>query len=236
MGVKTPKKIIHTVGGLSSDNLEVVAKAIRDAKDPTGSRKPHFALDASVYAYKYKDRGMEMPAHIIDFAAYLAEQHDSDVSVYCDRTNYRHDSKRDSHRRAAEVAKEKARLVKHRLEIMKLHGMLKNPSDGIDTRQVKAKLRDVGKQVEGLEKKIRESPLSELYVQLEEVLNNKTLGGDSGSIILKEALFQADAAIAFEAVNGTVDIIGSTDSDFQTLAGRNGIVMTVNYISSPRPC
>ena len=225
MGVATPKKILNTIAALSGDDLFTIAKAVRDKKDPSSSRNPHIALDASVWAHKYKDKGLQMPAHIVDLAAHFAA-YGVDVTIFCDRTNYRHDSKRDSVRRYAEVEMKKARLIKLRLEMMKLHGMVKDRVEGIDVKTVEAKLSTVGKEVEALEKSIRESPLSQLYSQLSDVMSNKVLGPDSGNLDLKEALFQADAAIAFEAVKGTVDIIGSNDSDFHVLAGPAGIVIS----------
>jgi hypothetical protein len=80
--------------------------------------------------------------------------------------------------------------------------MLKDLSAGIDVRCVRAQIHNVGVEVEAMEKKIRESPLSDLYASLNAAINSKVVGSDSGELTLREALFQADAAIAVEAVKG----------------------------------
>mmetsp|Transcript_32200 Transcript_32200/g.70782 ORF Transcript_32200/g.70782 Transcript_32200/m.70782 type:complete len:83 (+) Transcript_32200:2-250(+) len=80
--------------------------------------------------------------------------------------------------------------------------MLKDLSAGIDVWCVRAQIHNVGVEVEAMEKKIRESPLSDLYASLNAAINSNVVGSDSGELTLREALFQADAAIAVEAVKG----------------------------------
>jgi len=104
--------------------------------------------------------------------------------------------------------------------------MLKDLSAGIDVWCVRAQIHNVGVEVEAMEKKIRESPLSDLYASLNAAINSNVVGSDSGELTLREALFQADAAIAVEAVKGNVDIIGSTDSDFHMLAGDAAVTIS----------
>ena len=219
MGITTPSKLLYSVEDISADHVALVLVALRDKNNSSRTRKPHLAIDASIYAHKYRNKGPAMPGHIVDFATCMAHSFEADVTIFCDPTDYCSDTKRDSFRRKAEPAKFKARLVRLRLEMMQIRGTLKKPPADVDVKLIEAKLSTVGKEVESLEKKIRGSPRSNLYSSLNEAIKNKVLGEDSGKVKLREALFHADAAIAFEAVNQRVDLIGSKDSDFHMLAG-----------------
>jgi len=89
MGIKTPSKIVYSIDDVSSEHLRLLVTSRRDLNDPSKDRRPHIALDASVYAHKWKQKGSAMPAHIVNFAAHMANALSADVTIYCDRTSYR---------------------------------------------------------------------------------------------------------------------------------------------------
>ena len=93
MGITAPSKLLYSLDDLSADQVALALSARRDKNDPSKSRKPHIAIDASVYAHRYRDKGPGMPAHILDFAAFMANSLKADVTIFCDRTNYRSDTK-----------------------------------------------------------------------------------------------------------------------------------------------
>ena len=164
----------------------------------TKRKKACAAIDANALGFK---RLQQCVGHVSSAAEHLSHE-DMDVHVFCDNEMNRHFSKLDHYKRCVDRDKLYLKLIELRSEMARIC------REGGETKETAEKIQQT-------EKTLRNKLPISFVSDLKESLRRS----DALGVTVTVAPYQADPCIAREALDADIDLILTTDSDFQMFIG-----------------
>ncbi len=225
MGINGGGFLLHSVKGLSFDEVKVILKALRDSRcmlqesstDVTALNSyPIVGIDISVLAHKPAGK-RELVADGCWKIVLAVAQGGANVVIVTDHGGYWHHSKQASILRRARNDKANAKALAIRAEILQLTTQLRLSSDnyGVRPSEIKERLASLEKELKTKEKTAGQGllPLDGLFPNLQRKVIAYHPADGHGHIQLYDAMFQADSRLSSLYKNGTIDVMLS-NSDF----------------------
>ena len=225
MGVAKAHDNTHSIDDLSKDQLiNIIKQRYEKCSIKKQYRnKPIVDIDASWIVRKAYDQSKEDRINYLFNICFILIKENIDVLIICDGPD-RHHSKRATIRRAAEVQKNKIKLILNKTKLARLTSERRATSSVQRKQEIQKEGEELAKETNKLEKKLQDT-LFDVGTSLLEAIQQKiaTIENDDesfGTINVVQTVFQAYSLLAYRCVRGLSDMMFANDSDQAALCGK----------------